>query len=406
MVSSFLPYPLFSGGQVRLYNLIKELSEKHEITLICEKRSHQTEADVREIEKICKKVVTVGRRRQWGVGNILKTAASANSFLVTGHTSKEMKKKIEEELQREKFDLIHVETFYVMQNLPPTILPVVLAEHNIEYAVYDRFAKSATMLVKPLLLLDIAKLKREEEALWRKATKVVAVSNEDKKVMTSAGVNAEIVANGVDLEKFAFQQRTENKEQRTKKLLFIGDFKWLQNRDAVKFIIEEIWPTLKNVILSKAKNLDPSAALQDDNVKLWIVGRKIPDSLRNLTTDPDIIFDEGASSRSAEELFQEASILLAPIRVGGGTSYKILESMSCGTPVVTMPLSSSAIEARGGHDIMVGETPSELAEKTLSLLSEESLYEKIAVNGRKLIEEKYTWKKIAEDLDEVYNSVI
>jgi polysaccharide biosynthesis protein PslH len=400
MVSSFLPYPLFSGGQVRLYNLIKELSEKHEITLICEKRSHQTEADVREIEKICKKVVTVGRRRQWGVGNILKTAASANSFLVTGHTSKEMKKKIEEELQREKFDLIHVETFYVMQNLPSTILPVVLAEHNIEYAVYDRFAKSATMLVKPLLLLDIAKLKREEEALWKKATRVVAVSNEDKKVMTNAGLTPAIVANGVDTQKFSFNPLTRSARSGQKKILFLGDFKWLQNRDAAKFIIEEIWPILRQGFGGQAGNT------RDNGLKLWIVGRKIPESIKNLAIDSNIIFDEESSVKPTEELFHEADILLAPIRIGGGTSYKILESMSCGTPVVTMPLSSIAIEARGGHDIMVGETPSELSEKTLSLLSDESLYKKIAVNGRKLIEEKYTWKKIAEDLDEVYNSVI
>src|SRR4051812_17649149 len=65
LVSSYLPYPLHSGGQVRLYNLIKELSAKHEITLICEKRSHQTAEDISEMAKICKKVITVPRRKQW-----------------------------------------------------------------------------------------------------------------------------------------------------------------------------------------------------------------------------------------------------------------------------------------------------------------------------------------------------
>ena len=47
MISSYLPYPLYSGGQVRLFNLIKELSGKHEITLICEKRKHQTDDDIK-----------------------------------------------------------------------------------------------------------------------------------------------------------------------------------------------------------------------------------------------------------------------------------------------------------------------------------------------------------------------
>jgi len=53
IVSSFLPYPLFSGGNVRLYNIIKELSKKHAITLICEKRAYQTDKDIEEIRKFC-----------------------------------------------------------------------------------------------------------------------------------------------------------------------------------------------------------------------------------------------------------------------------------------------------------------------------------------------------------------
>ncbi|MBU3978734.1 glycosyl transferase family 1, partial [Patescibacteria group bacterium] len=56
LISSYLPYPLFSGGQIRLYNLLKELSRNHRVTLICEKRGNQTESDVKEIEKICEKV--------------------------------------------------------------------------------------------------------------------------------------------------------------------------------------------------------------------------------------------------------------------------------------------------------------------------------------------------------------
>ena len=73
MVSSFLPYPLTSGGHIRLYNLIKNLSNRHNITLICEKRDYQTEEDVDEIKKICTKVITVRRKKQWSVSNILKT---------------------------------------------------------------------------------------------------------------------------------------------------------------------------------------------------------------------------------------------------------------------------------------------------------------------------------------------
>jgi len=86
LISSYLPYPLLSGGQVRLYNLIEQLSKKHEITLICEKRPYQEAKDIAEIEKICKEVITVDRDKQWSLSNIIKAGFSSNSFLLTGHT--------------------------------------------------------------------------------------------------------------------------------------------------------------------------------------------------------------------------------------------------------------------------------------------------------------------------------
>jgi hypothetical protein len=163
LISAYMPYPIFSGGQVRLYNLIKELSGKHKITLICEKRQHQTKDDIHEVKKICKKVITVTRHNQWSMNNVLKSGFSLQSFLITGHVHEEMRKAIVKELASNIFDLIHVETFYVMQNLPETPLPRVLVEHNIEYNVYKKFVKRVPIILRPLLLLDIARLREKRK---------------------------------------------------------------------------------------------------------------------------------------------------------------------------------------------------------------------------------------------------
>src|SRR3990167_10622501 len=157
VISSYLPYPLFSGGHIRLYNLIKNLSNDNEITLICEKRDFQTEEDVEKVEKICKKVITVKRKKQWSAPNILKTGFSTDPFLLVGHKSEEMKNLIRDELVRESYDLIHVETFYVLQNIPKTSLPKVLVEHNIEYLVYKKYSDLASPLLRPLLYIDVLK---------------------------------------------------------------------------------------------------------------------------------------------------------------------------------------------------------------------------------------------------------
>jgi len=310
LVSSYLPYPLFSGGHIRLYNLIKELSSKHKITLVCEKRDNQGEAEIAELKKLCQKVIVIPRRKQWSVSNILKTGLSTSPFLITGHTLSGMKKEISRELSESQYDLIHVETSYVMQNIPETHVPIVLVEHNIEYLVYKRFAENTPLPVKLLLSLDVMKLKFWEESMWRKATKLVAVSEFEKGIMSKIRQDVSLVSNGVDIDKFKFQDPKSKTNQGERRLLFIGEFKWLQNRDAVAWIINEIWPRLRAEFI-------PS---MDSGIKLWVVGRSIPLSVRKLTADKSIIFDENAP-KETEEIFKKSDLLLAPIRVGGGTSF-------------------------------------------------------------------------------------
>ncbi len=385
LVSSFLPYPLHSGGHVRLYNLIKALSGKHEITLICEKRDYQTPEDINEIEKICKKVITIKRKKQWSLQTIAKTGFSFNSFLVSGHALPSMKEAIAKELQKESFDLIHVETFYVYQNLPLVSIPVVLVEHNVEYLVYQRYNNTAPFFLKPLLVLDILKLQQQEQQTWKKATTVVAVSEIEKDIMQKIAKHTAVVPNGVDTKLFTFSAKAKHAK---KKILFIGDFRWMQNREAAAWIISYVFPLIKEHL---------------KEVTLWIVGKNIPESIKKGTRDSDIFFDE-KNTMPTQEIFQKADVLLAPIRVGGGTSYKILEAMASGTPVVTTKLGSDGIGAKKDVEILLGETAGDLGEQVHNLLTDEKLYTTIAKNGRALIEEKYSWDNIAKKLDAVYHT--
>jgi polysaccharide biosynthesis protein PslH len=397
LISSYLPYPLYSGGHIRLFNLIKELSGKHKITLICEKRNYQGEAEIIEVKKFCKKVITVPRRKQWSIKNIVKTGLSPLPFLVIGHSNKQMRDSIQKELNENQFDLIHVETSYVMQNIPLTKVPIVLVEHNIEYMVYKRFTDKAPLLLKPFLSVDVLKLKYWEERMWAKAKKLIAVSEIEKKIMQEKRKDVVIVSNGVDISKFnpSPQQQKSKINKDEKRILFIGEFKWMQNRDAIGWIIREIWPKLRSEFI-------PS--MTDKGIKLWVVGRSIPDSVRKLTSDRNIVFDDSAP-KETEKIFEKADLLLAPIRVGGGTSFKILEAMASGVPVVTTSL-GNAIGAKEGSEIVVAESPEDFVAGIKKILENKEYCKEISQNGRKLIEKKFNWKKIASDLDSVYESVV
>ncbi|MBI3092889.1 MAG: glycosyltransferase [Candidatus Levybacteria bacterium] len=398
LISSFLPYPLTSGGHIRLYNLLKQLSKRHSITLICEKRSYQTQSDIEYVEKVCKKVLYVERKKQWSFTNILRTGLSAYPFLLVGHTSLEMTRLIIQELKRNAYDLIHVETSYVMQNLPSSDIPVVLVEHNIEYLVYKRFVKNAPFFVKPLLLFDIMKLKYWEEQFWERVTKLVAVSEEEKRLMKRDDVA--VVPNGVDLAKFKIQNSKFKIGRKEKRALFIGDFRWVQNRDAVQWLLTVIWPEIRN-----PKSLPAGRQGEIRNPKLWIVGKKIPDSIKKLGNDQDVVFDENAPEDAAE-IFKNADVLLSPIRVGGGTSFKILEAMASGVSVVTTSLGIEGIEAEDGKEVLIADDVKGLANNIIRVIGDEKMYREIAQKARKVVEEKYDWEIIVKKLEEVYQSVV
>jgi len=99
----------------------------------------------------------------------------------------------------------------------------------------------------------------------------VAVSNAEKRVMKK-GRMVDVVPNGVDT---GISVLEVQKEYNEKRVLFIGDFKWLQNIDAAENNFKTYLAGLKFKDLGSKKKT---------NVKLWIVGKNIPTNIKNLAT--------------------------------------------------------------------------------------------------------------------------
>jgi len=389
MITPYLPYPLVSGGQIRTYNLLKNLCQKHEITLASFIRDTEEENYLKELEPYCKKVILFKRRKAWSPFNIMLSFVTPYPFLVSIYYGISVKKKIQKELQSEKYGLIHAETFYVLPNIPKTTVPILLVEQVIEYLVYQRFVESLPKYATPLKLLlmfDVAKIKIWERAYWKKAKQLAAMSEEDKKFILNFDKNLEVdvVANGIDVEFFA---KTKKEKSKQPTVLFVGNFKWLPNRDATKFLVEEIWPIIKKQMAS---------------ARLWIVGRNPPKDIIAYSKD-NISVD--ANVEDIRTAYGAADVLLAPIRNGRGTKYKILEAMATKTPIVGTRLATEGINVQNGREAYVASSAEGLAKKTLEVLKNPQIGKKLAENAYRLVARDYNWPKISGKLDEVYRKV-
>lgn len=393
MFTPYLPYPDSSGGQIRTQNLLKHLRKKHDITLFSLIKYRKEEEYIPLLEKnFCKKVRVFYRpEKPWMIQNILRTGFSANPFLVVRNFSQQAKRAVEEELKTGDYDLIHAETFYAMPHIPKTNLPVVLVDQTIEYQVYDHYVRhTAPVLVRPLLTLDVAKLKFWERHYWREATKVIAVSEKDKQEMLAVepGLDVDIVPNGVNLD--LFKKKTSWKSENPI-IMFMGNFNWLQNTEAAMLLIDKIFPIIKEEIKT---------------AKLHIVGQHQPDSLLN-RADKDIILsnlsedDTGSIVRAN----YEASVSASPLRGPGGTRLKILAAMASKLPIVSSSVGVTGLGVQSGREVIIEDDSKMMAETIISLFKNPKDAQKLAENAYNFVVGNYDYEKIADKLSNIYLSL-
>lgn len=389
MITPYLPYPLVSGGQIRTYNLLKNLAAKHKITLASFIRDPYEKRYIGELEPYCQKVMVFRRRRAWSPFNLILTAITPFPFLVCIYFDIKVRMILKKELESEKYDLIHAETFYVMPNIPKTHVPIFLVEQVIEYLVYQRFVEGLpkwAIVIKPFLLLDAAKIKWWERYYWKRAKRLAAMSEDDKDFIQrlEQKLQVNVVANGVDIEYFA---RTKKQKPKNPTVLFVGQFKWLPNRDATKFLVEEIWPKIKEAI---------------KDARLWIVGRNPPDDILKFAAS-DIRVD--GQVEDVRVAYGASDVLLAPIRNGRGTKYKILEAMATKTPIVGTRLAVEGINIKNNKEALVAASAKDLAGATIRVLKNRELGQRLADAAYRLVREQYNWEKISDNLDRVYQEV-
>lgn len=393
MLTPYLPYPPSSGGQVRSYNLIKNLASKHEITLFSLIKNEKEKSYINELEKYCHKVKVFSRpSKPWTFKNILRTGFSRFPFLVIRNLSEEEKKAVKEELNAEKYDLIHAETFYVMPHIPETQIPILLVDQTIEFQVYQHYVrKSKKFFLKPFLYLDVFKIKYWELAFWQKANMVVAVSDSDREKMLRFvdNLKVKVVPNGAGEDLMAVWAKRESQEVPT--IFFQANFSWLQNIEAANTLVKTIFPLIKEKIKP---------------VQCWIVGQSAKEKVGNLAkADIKIIDLENSDIKGVIDAYKKATVFIAPLEGPGGTRLKILGAMAAGVPIVTSQIGIEGIEAKDDQEVLVAQSWKEMAEKTIFLLKNRKTYEKLAQNARRLVEEKYSYRSIADLLSQIYLEV-
>ena len=385
-ISAVFPYPLYSGGQIRIYNLLKRLSKKHSITLLSFIRSDKEKEYIKELSFLSH-VETVYRGKALQL-RYLFGALGNYSWLLSTYNNNEMKQIINYQLSTNNFDLIHIEPFYVYPSLPKLTIPLVVGEHNIEYSIYEQYVrKFPVSFLRPFLFFDVIKTRIWEETVWKKASAVIAVSDEDKRVMEPVCKKSiAVVPNGVDCSYYKYSKKTINADNL--RCLFIGDFAWMPNTEAVTVLLKSLWPAIIAIF--------PKATLT-------IVGKQFPNRLRSLVRSSVTVMDRVNDIRT---VYDTHSILLAPMGIGGGTKFKLLEAMASGLVVMTTHEGRMGLSMKPEQDLFEAYSKEEYVKIIQTICKSSEKVSSMTRHAREIIEKQYNWDTIAQLQDAAWKEVV
>lgn len=384
-----MPYPLNSGKRIRTWNLLRYLAREHDITLLC----HGTRNDpgFAALASLGIRVETVAALPPSGspafYAGALANLFSPWPYSVSRHHSRRFARALGRLISANRYDLVHCEwTPYASYSRAARDLPMLVMAHNIEATVWRRRAEHASSALERFYMgMQAEKMARFERRCFQRAAQVAVVTAEEERTAANWGARATwLVANGVDTDSLVpHPEATEPNS-----LLFLGSLDWQPNRDALQYFLRDILPEIQSA---------------NPEVTLRVVGRQPATRLREQVKQiPGVEWvGEVADIRP---YFERAGIVVVPLRIGGGSRIKILESLSMGKAVVTTAIGAEGLEVVSGEHCLIADAPREFAGQVTELLRHPERAAELGRNGRSLVVERYDWSRMARELGRAWRA--
>jgi sugar transferase (PEP-CTERM/EpsH1 system associated) len=389
-----LPFPPDKGTRIRNFGLIKEIARRHEVGVVSF-GDPDDRAAIDALARHCRVLAVVPPPRRTRVARALATFGDGVPDLARRLESPELTAHLRAALRAEPWDVLQVEAL----EMAPTWLAtrdvakpaVVLDSHNAEWVLQQRTADNdlaAGRAVGGLYsLLQARKLRRYEGRAIDLADATIAVSTEDAAALERVGRprRLTVVPNGVDAA--ALSRRTAEAGGAT--ILFTGTMDYRPNVDAVRWFVAEVWPLIRR---------------ERVDARFVIAGRDPSPAVRALSSVPGV--EVTGAIPDVAPLFRDATLYVAPLRIGGGMRLKLLEAFAYGATVVSTRLGAEGIDLVHGRDAVLADEPGEMAAAVARLLANPSERLALADAARRLVESRYDWRALAPTVEQLYADVL
>lgn len=405
---------------------MRYLAERgHQIYLVSFMRPDE-EPFVASLREVCTDVhaIPIHRSRLADIGYMFKSFLTRRPFLIERDDLHSMRQCVQELTENYAFDFIHADQLSMAQFALSTPgifgklhsrnritgmengLPrLVFDAHNAVWKIVERLSQTSPWYLQPILRAEARRVKNYEGLLLEVFDHTLAVTDIDRRLLlealpakqkdSMAGFTQDLgaeISEKIKVIPIAIDSQVlipVKRKPASPNLITLGTLHYPPNADGIRWFIHEVFP---------------GVCRQVPGARLTIVGKNPPaDFIELAASQPERVTVTGYVP-DLVPYFEEAALMIVPVRAGSGMRVRILEAFAQAMPVITTTVGLEGIDAIPEEDVLIADSPDDFVAQVVRLMQDEALQGRLAANGRRLAETRYDWQIVLKLLDQVYAS--
>jgi glycosyltransferase involved in cell wall biosynthesis len=387
-LSRWYPYPPDNGARIRVYHLLKELSVTCQIDLLSFATREVEENWLNAMGEVCRRVKVVPYRHfQPNSLRAMFGLFSPKPRSVVDTFNDEMAQAVDAWLADGEPDLVIAsEIDMAPYALACRGIPKLLEELEVGWR-YRSTHEEIGRLARLRSWMSTVKAESYVRRILGQFDACTVVSEPERERLRQIDPNYGrifVVPNGVDVSEI----KISSGEPEPGTIVYAGALTYAANLDAMQYFVGEVFPRIRSLHTQAHLRITGN----HQGVKLSSISNTNGVELTGYL--PDV-----------RSTIADSRVSVVPLRIGGGTRLKILESLALGTPVVATSKGAEGLDLVPSKEILLADTPESFAKAVLAVLEDDAIWSSLRHDGRMAVERGYSWSEIGSRLRHVVEHV-
>lgn len=393
-ITNTIPFKHDSGVKVKIFNLIKCLTRLHDVS--CVFITTPTPDNLKTLKenkfKTTNYLIASKSSRYFFSRYMINLFANLFFFI-------SYRNSLAQIIKNENPDIIWLEYGYICHLIPflkKYSKPVIYSSHNSQLKLdYDRWRNNSNIVNKIKMFPYLLTYYIQERHLLKSADKIFCISHTDRFYYSHF-----IQHDKLHYLPFIYDdhdiKETLPFSSNHMYICIAGSLKSYQNYAAVMFLLSDIWPIIhreiRELYLYIVGELPNNSSLEGNKLRTA------------LSVSPNVITTDKVPS--VIPYVKGATISIVPVFIASGMRTKIIESMICGTPVVSTSVGATDIPLKNEEGILIADSAEGLAQHSINLFYNQELRKSIAEQAYNTYLKEYSLSagisKLTSLLDDIY----